>query len=91
MEYITWRYKLVTLSSWKIKLTVGLGERCKTVRVEEQKYDNFHIMIVQVVLVIVTAVQVNSQQLCHSVCQCYSDWATCINVFSDVTTMTQQS
>ena len=32
-------------------------------------------MIVQIVLVIVTAVQVNSQQLCPSVCQCYSEQA----------------
>ena len=33
------------------------------------KWETFHIMIVQIVLVIVTAVQVNSQELCPSVCQ----------------------
>jgi hypothetical protein len=46
-------------------------------------------MILQIVLVIVTAAQVNSQELCPSVCQCYSDQVTCINLFSDVTDMTQ--
>jgi Leucine-rich repeat (LRR) protein len=48
-------------------------------------------MIVQIVLVIVTAVQVNSQQLCPSVCRCYSDWATCKSLFSDVTNKTQET
>jgi len=33
-------------------------------------YGYIPIMIVQIVLVIVTAVQVNSQELCPSVCQC---------------------
>ena len=51
--------------------------RWTTVRVQEQKFRNFPTMIVQFVLVIVTAVQVNSQELCHSVCQCYSGQATC--------------
>ena len=46
-------------------------------------------MIVQIVLVIVTAVQVNSQELCPSVCQRYTEWATCTNLFSDITNMTQ--
>ena len=46
-------------------------------------------MIVQIVLVIVTVVQVNSQELCPSVCQCYSDNAACTDLFSDVTNMTQ--
>jgi len=40
------------------------------------------------VLVIVTAVQVNSQELCPSACQCYSENATSKNLFSDVTDMT---
>jgi len=46
-------------------------------------------MIVQIVLVIVTAVQVNSQQLCPSVCQCNGEKATCTNLFSDVINVTQ--
>ena len=37
-------------------------------------------MIVQIVLVVVTAVQVNSQELCPCVCQCYSDNATCTDL-----------
>jgi hypothetical protein len=41
-------------------------------------------MIVQIVLVIVTAVQVNSQELCPSVCQCNGDSATCTDLFGDV-------
>ena len=44
-------------------------------------------MIVQIVLVIVTAVQVNLQKPCPSVCQCNGDSATCTDVFSDVTNM----
>ena len=48
-------------------------------------------MIVQIVLVIVTAVQVNSQEMCPSVCQCHRENATCKNVFSDVTNMTQHT
>jgi Leucine-rich repeat (LRR) protein len=46
-------------------------------------------MIVQIVLVIVTAVQVNSQQLCPSVCQCESEQATCTDLFSGVADTTQ--
>ena len=46
-------------------------------------------MFVQIVLVIVTAVQVNSQSLCPSVCQCNGDSATCTDLFSDLTDMTQ--
>ena len=46
-------------------------------------------MIVQIVLVIVNAVQVKSQELCPSVCQCYSEQAICGILFSDVTDMTQ--
>ena len=61
-----------------------------TVRLEEQKYVYVHIMIVQIVLVIVTAVQVNSQELCPRVCQCYSEQATCTDLFSDVTNITQR-
>jgi hypothetical protein len=48
-------------------------------------------MIVQIVLVIVTTVQVNSQQLCQSVCQCKGDNAICTGLFSDVKNMTQQT
>jgi len=33
-------------------------------------------MIVQIVLVIVSAVQLNPQELCPSVCHCYSEQAT---------------
>ena len=46
-------------------------------------------MIAQIVLVMVTAVQVNSQQLCPSVCHCNGEKATCTNLFSDVTATTQ--
>jgi Leucine-rich repeat (LRR) protein len=46
-------------------------------------------MIVQIVLVIMTAVQVNSQQLCPSVCEFSGDAATCKNLFSDVIDVTQ--
>ena len=46
-------------------------------------------MIVQIVLVIVTAVQVNSQELCASVCQFNGDNVTCANLFCDVKNMTQ--
>jgi hypothetical protein len=53
------------------------------------KYVNFPTMIVQIVLVIVTAVQVNSQALCPSVCKCDSELTTCTDLFSDVTDMTQ--
>jgi hypothetical protein len=42
-------------------------------------------MIEQFVMVIVTAVQVNSQILCPSVRQCNGDNATCTDLFSDVT------
>jgi len=55
------------------------------VPVQEQKYRNFPTLIVQIVLVIVTAVQVNTQQLCPSGCQCYTYSAICANLFSDVT------
>jgi hypothetical protein len=60
-----------------------------TVRVQEQKYGYSPTMIVHIVLVIVTAVQVNSQELCPSVCQCNGDNAICANLFNDVTNMTQ--
>jgi hypothetical protein len=53
------------------------------------KIREFPTMIVQIVLVIVTAVQVNSQELCPSVCNCYSEQAACTKLFSDVTNMTQ--
>ena len=53
------------------------------------KYGYIPTMIVPIVLVIVTAVQVNSQELCPSVCRCYSEKATCTDLFSDVTHMTQ--
>ena len=46
-------------------------------------------MIVQIVLVIVTAVQVNSQQLCDSACCCRNGSALCKNFINDVTNMTQ--
>jgi hypothetical protein len=42
-------------------------------------------MMVQIVLVILIAVQVNSQELRPSVCQCNGDSATCTDLFSDVT------
>jgi len=61
------------------------------VRLEEQKYGYILIMIVQIVLVIVTAVQVNSQELCPSVCQCNGDNTTCAGLFSDVTNVTQET
>ena len=48
-------------------------------------------MIVQIALVIVTAVQVKLQEPCPSVCKCYSDSATCTDLFSDVTDMTQET
>jgi Leucine-rich repeat (LRR) protein len=48
-------------------------------------------MIVQIVLVIVIAVQVNSEELCPSVCYCYGKSATCRGLFSDVTNMTQKT
>jgi len=54
-------------------------------------YGYIPIMIVQIVLVIVTAVQVNSQELCPSVCECDGDNATCTDLFSDVTNMTQET
>jgi hypothetical protein len=44
------------------------------------KYSNFTTMIVQIVMEIVTAVQVNSQELCPSVCQCNDDKATCTDL-----------
>ena len=68
---------------------MGLGDK-KTVQLEEQSYGYIAIMIVQMVVVIVTAVQVNSQ-LCPSVCQCDSNEAKCTNLFSDVTNMTQET
>ena len=46
-------------------------------------------MIVQIVLVIVTAVQVNSQELCPGVCRCKSEQAICTNLFSDLQNVTQ--
>ena len=58
-------------------------------RLKELKYGYIPIMIVQIVLLIVTAVQVNSQELCPSVCQCNSEQAICGILFSDVTDMTQ--
>jgi hypothetical protein len=58
--------------------------RQTSVRVQEQKCRNFPKMIVQIVLVIVTTVQVNSHQLCPSVCQCYGDQATCTTHVSPV-------
>ena len=48
-------------------------------------------MIVQIVLVIVTAVQVNSQELCPSVCVCDGDNARCADLFSDVTNMAEET
>jgi len=67
---------------------VGLGDK-KTLRLEEQRYGYIAIMIVQIVLVIVTAVQVNSQQLCDSACCCRNGSALCKNFINDVTNMTQ--
>jgi len=61
----------------------------KTVRIEAQTYGYSPIMILHIVLVIVTAVQVNSQQLCPSVCQCNGYSAICKNLFSNVTAMTK--
>jgi len=58
--------------------------------VEEQKYGYSPTMIVYIVLVIVTAVKVNSKELCPRVCTCFSDYVTCRNVFSDVPNMTQE-
>ena len=58
-------------------------------RLKELKYGYIPIMIVQIVLVIVTAVRVNSQELCHSVCQCNGTNAICENLFSDVKNVTQ--
>jgi Leucine-rich repeat (LRR) protein len=60
-----------------------------TVRTEEQKYLYIHIMIVRIVLLIVILVQVNSQELCPSVCECNDEQATCTDLFSDVTSITQ--
>ena len=54
-------------------------------------YSSYAKMIVQVVLVIVTAVQVNSQELCPGVCQCKGYNVTCANLFSDVTNTTQET
>ena len=51
---------------------------------QEQMYSNFSKMIPQIVLVMVSAVQVNSQQ-------CYSEKTICTNLFSDVTNMTQET
>jgi insulin-like growth factor-binding protein complex acid labile subunit len=68
----------------------GAWRQKETARLEEQTYGYSPIMIVQIVLVIVTAVQVNSQ-LCPSVCYCFSDWASCKNLFSDVTNVTQET
>jgi hypothetical protein len=53
------------------------------------KIREYPTMIVQIVIVIVTAVQLNSQELCPSVCKCDSEQATCTDLFSDVTDMTQ--
>jgi len=55
------------------------------VRVQEKTYGCSRTMIVQIVLWIVIAVQVNSQELCPGVCQCNSGKATCTDLFSDVT------
>jgi Leucine-rich repeat (LRR) protein len=46
-------------------------------------------MIAQIVLVNLTAALVKSQALCPSVCQCSGENATCTDLFSDVTNMTQ--
>jgi Leucine-rich repeat (LRR) protein len=46
-------------------------------------------MIVQVVLVIVIAVQVNSLDPCSKVCQCNGKEAKCTDLFHDVTNMTK--
>jgi hypothetical protein len=61
-----------------------------TVRLEEQMYGYILTMIVQIVLVIVTAGQVNSQ-LCPSVCRCNDDLVSCTDLFSDVTNTTQET
>jgi len=61
------------------------------VRLEEQMYGYIPIMIVQIVLVIVTAVQVNSQELCPSVCQCNGGNAICTDLFSNEIGVTQHS
>ena len=55
---------------------------------EEQKCGYIQIMIAPIVLVIVTAVQVNSQDLCPSVCQCNFDKAECTNLFSEIVRIT---
>jgi len=49
-------------------------------------------MIVQIVLVIVTAVQVNSQERCRSGCWCHSEFklAMCRDLFSDVKNIPQE-
>jgi hypothetical protein len=54
-------------------------------------YSNFSKMIVQIVLVIVTAVQVNSQELCPTACQCNGEETISTNLFSDVTDMKQET
>jgi hypothetical protein len=68
--------------SWTTRQVVNVWSR-------GAKYVNFTTMIVQIVIVIVTAVQVNPQNLCPSVCKCYSEQTTCTDLFNDVTDMTQ--
>jgi Leucine-rich repeat (LRR) protein len=74
----------VVLSGWKITYSRAWG-----IQPEQQKYGLYPKMILQIVLVIVTAVPVNSQELCPSVCQCSGDNATCIDLFNDVVNVTQ--
>jgi hypothetical protein len=45
----------------------------------------------QIVLAIVTTGQVNSQELCPSVCQCNDGNLTCADLYNDVTNMTQET
>jgi hypothetical protein len=66
-----------------------IKKRTQIVRVQEQKYCCSPNMIVQIVLVMVTALQVKAQELCPSVCQCNGDKGTCRNLFYDVTATTQ--
>jgi hypothetical protein len=81
-------YPELFLTLWT-RLPVALWQKWKAVRAGEPKYVNFPTVIVQIVFVIVTAVQVNSQQLCPSVCECDSKLVTCTDLFSGVTDITQ--
>jgi Leucine-rich repeat (LRR) protein len=87
---ITYRIRQVAFPAGGVERlknkTVGIGA-CE----EIAKVRLYPEMLLQVVLVfvIVTAVPVNAQDACVSACQCSSNSATCNDLFSDVTNMTQ--